>query len=446
MVSVMSNILRRSFLGSAGAAVVYSLVPSAQGQTRRYGPNDNIRLGFIGVGVQGSGLLDEFKQMPGVTPTVACDLYNGYLQHAREAVSGKLDTTKDYRAVLDRQDIDAVVIATPDHLHFRMVLDALDAGKHVYIEKPLTWSLDEGTHLIRAEKNSGKLLQVGSQAKSSALTAKAKQLIKDGTLGKVNMIRMSNNRNSAEGAWRYPIPPDASTKTIDWARFLGHYPQRPYDPEVFFRWRCWWEYSGGVATDLFVHLLTHMHEVMDVEAPVSAVSQGGLYKWKDGRTVPDVMNSIFEYEEGFVIDMYVNLCNSRSGMPTTIMGDKATMVFQGRRLVVHPEPDFGEVQNYGSRAWPRELRNEYLRKHGVKVDASGEQFPERELPKEQQVSVEAGPSHTQHFILSLREGKKSVENATEGHYAAAGAHLANMAFRQNCKASWDRVSGAVTLS
>jgi len=442
----MSNILRRSFLGSTGAAVVYSLVPGVQAQQRKVGANDNIRLGHIGVGVQGTGVLDEFKGIAGVTPVVACDLYDGYLQHAREMMGGKMETTKDYRTVLDRKDIDAVVIATPDHLHARMVLDALDAGKHVYIEKPLTWSLDEGTHIIRAEKNTGKLLQVGSQAKSSALTAKAKQLIKDGALGKVNMIRMANNRNSAEGAWIYPIPPDASPKTVDWPRFLGHYPQRPYDAEVFFRWRCWWEYSGGVATDLFVHLLTHMHEVMDVHAPVSAVSQGGIYKWHDGRTVPDVMNSIFEYEEGFVIDMYVNQANSRGNMPPTIMGDKATMELRGRNLMIFPEPTPSEAQMYGSRAWPKALRDEYLRKNGVNPGASGEQFPRAERPKEQEIAVEAGPSHYEHFILSLRNGTKSVENATEGHYAAAGAHLANLSYRRNCKASWDRVTGAVTLS
>ena len=442
----MSNLTRRGFLGSAGAATVYTLVPSAQAQTKKFGPNDTIRLGHIGVGVQGSGLLDEFKMMPGVKPTVAADLYDGFLTHAKEATKGTIETTKDYRAVLDRKDIDAVVIAVPDHLHFRMVLDALDAGKHVYIEKPMTWTIDEGTHIIRAEKNTGKLLQVGSQAKSSALTKKAKQLIKDGALGKVSMIRMSNNRNSAEGAWRYPIPPDASTTTVEWPRFLGHYPQRPFDPEVFFRWRCWWEYSGGVATDLFVHLLTHMNEVMDVAAPVSAVSQGGLYRWRDGRTVPDVMNSIFEYEEGFVIDMYVNLNNSRQGEPPTIMGEKATMVFERGKIVIYPEPVPSEAQRYGSRSWPKAMRDEYLRKNGVTVGASGEQFPERKPPKENVIEVEAGPSHYEHFILALRNGTPSVENATDGHYAAAGAHLANISYRENCKASWDRSTGVVSRS
>ncbi|MCZ2157192.1 MAG: Gfo/Idh/MocA family oxidoreductase [Bryobacterales bacterium] len=442
----MSSFSRRAFLSSASAAMVYQLVPAAQSQTRSYGPNDTIRLGFVGVGVQGSGLLDEFKVIPGVKPVIAADLYDGHLLHAKEATNNTIETTKDYRKVLDRNDIDAVVIATPDHLHHHMVLDALDAGKHVYIEKPLTWALSEGNDIIRAEKNSGKLLQVGSQSKSSTLTAKAKQLIKEGVLGKVTMIRMSNNRNSPEGAWRYPIPPDASPRTVDWPRFLGHYPAKPFDPEVFFRWRCWWEYSGGVATDLFVHLLTHMNEVMDVPAPVSAVSQGGLYRWRDGRTVPDVMNSIFEYEEGFVIDMYVNLNNSRQGEPPTIMGDKGTMVFDRGKLIVYPEPVPDKAQRYGSRAWPKAMRDQYLRENGATVGASGEQFPERALPKPQVTEVEAGPEHTSHFILSLRNGKPSVEDATAGHLAAAGAHLANISFRENCKVSWDRVTGAVTRS
>jgi Predicted dehydrogenases and related proteins len=143
-----------------------------------------------------------------------------------------------------------VVIATPDHWHHRMTLDALDAGKHVYVEKPMTWSIEQGREVVAAVQKSGKLLMVGSGAKTSALTAKAREIVKSGVLGKVNMVRMLNHRNNPEGAWVYPIPPDASPRTVDWARFLGPAPKRAYDPKVFFRWRCWWEYSGGVATDL----------------------------------------------------------------------------------------------------------------------------------------------------------------------------------------------------
>jgi len=189
-----------------------------------------------------------------------------------------------------------VVIATPDHLHKRMVIDALSAGKHVYCEKPLTWSIEEGKSILAAERSAGKRVMVGSQPKSSAMTAKAREMIKAGAIGRVTMVRMANHRNNAQGAWKYEVPPDASERTIDWASFLGDRPKRAFDARTFFQWRCWWEFSGGMATDLFVHLLTWLHEVMDVKAPVSVASQGGLWFWKDGRNVPDVMNSIFEYE------------------------------------------------------------------------------------------------------------------------------------------------------
>ena len=121
----------------------------------------------------------------------------------------------------------------------------------------------------------------------------SREIVKSGVLGKVNMVRMENNRNNPEGAWVYPVPPDATPQTIDWQRFLGPAPKRAYDPKVFFRWRCWWEYSGGVATDLFVHMLSQMHEFMDVTGPKSVVSNGGIYRFDDGRTVPDVMNSVY---------------------------------------------------------------------------------------------------------------------------------------------------------
>src|SRR5262249_319742 len=147
------------------------------------------------------------------------------------------------------------------------------------------WNIEQGLEVRKAVDSSKRILQVGSGAGSSPAALKARELIKAGALGKGNMIRLSNNRKTPEGAWVYPIPPDASQKRIDWARFIGPAPQRAFDPKVFFRWRCWWEYSGGVATDLFVHLLTFVHGVMDVKGPKSAVSLGGLYKWKDGRTV-----------------------------------------------------------------------------------------------------------------------------------------------------------------
>lgn len=385
--------------------------------------------------------MQEFSQLPGVNFVAASDLYDGYLAHGKELVGDKLQTTKRYEDVLSRKDIDAVVIATPDHWHHRMTLDALSAGKHVYIEKPLTWRLEEGPEIISAEKQSGKVLMVGSGAKTSAMTAKAKELIAGNAIGKVTRICMVNNRNSREGAWVYPIPPDASEKTIEWDRFHGQAPRRPFSPEVFFRWRCWWEYSGGVATDLFVHMLTTLHEVMQVRAPKSVVSQGGLWFWKDGRAVPDVLKSVFEYPEGFLAELCVNQKNSTPTPHMTIYGSEGTLVWDRNKIVVTPEPEDRDVQFYGSSAWPKALRDEYLRSKGVDpVKPRGAQ----DRPKPKEFTAENGPGHAEYFLRSIREQSPSRENATEGHAAAGAAHLANKAYREGRRVRWEFDHNKVT--
>jgi len=425
---------RRNFLNTAGSAIVYQL--AGNGPTMRAaGVNDQVGLGFIGSGIRGTQLIDDFKSIPGLRMLAVCDLYDGCLQRAKEQISPGIQTGKDYRGVLDRKDVDAVVIATPDHLHKRMVLDALQAGKHVYIEKPMTWSLEEGPEIIAAAKSAERIVQVGSQGKTSMLTAKARELIQSGALGKVNMIRMANHRNNAQGAWRYAVPPDASPRTIDWNRFLGQRPARAFNADVFFRWRCWWEFSGGVATDLFVHLLTWLHEVMNVKAPVSVVSQGGLHKWTDGRDVPDVMNSVFEYQEGFLVDMYVNLCNGRQLQGPVLHGIEGTLAEDRGRLILWKEPVDNDVQGYGTLQWPREMRARYFEERGY----TREGRPRQPSPpvEPQEVAIERGPSHAEYFILSIRNNTPSKETAEEGHYAAGAAHLANMAFRQGARMKWD---------
>ena len=397
--------------------------------------NGQIGMGFIGSGIRGTQLIEDFKPIEGLKFLAVSDLYDGCLQRAKEQIDDGIFVNKDYRAVLDRKDIDAVVIATPDHLHKRIVLDALSAGKHVYIEKPMTWSLDEGKAIIAAERSSGKVLQVGSQHKSSAMAAKARELIKAGAIGDVTMVRMANHRNNAQGAWKYEIPPDASEKTIDWPRFLGDRPKRAFDARTFFQWRCWWEFSGGVATDLFVHLLTWLHEVMDVKAPVSVASQGGLRFWKDGRNVPDVLNSLFEYEEGFVADMYVHLANSFRAPDSVIMGTKGTLMEGDDKLILYPEPVDTGVQSYGTLQWPKAARAAYFESKGWSAEGKPMQPVSRRQPEE--IPVERGPSHAEWFIISMREGKPSKENALEGHLAAGAAHVANMSYRKGKKLKWD---------
>jgi predicted dehydrogenase len=418
---------RRTFIYSLSAAAPLAAQAS----------KDTVRLGFIGSGIRGKQLIDEFMAVPGAKGIAVADLYDGCLQRAKEQLGGDIQAGREYRAVLDNKDVDAVVIATPDHWHEKIVLDSLSAGKHVYIEKPMTWSLAEGPRIIAAAKSSGKVVQVGSQAKTSALTAKAKEIIASGALGKVNMIRMANHRNSAEGAWQYPVPPDASEKTIDWPTWLGKAAKRPFDPKIVFQWRRFWDFSGGVAADLFVHQFTQMHELMGVQAPVSAVSAGGTYKWKDGRTVPDVMNSLLEYKEGFLVDVYVNQANGLAPRGIFFYGDEGTLQIDFTRITVTPEPKESRVQNYGSINFPKQMRDEYLAKY------AGD--PRQPEPEPKEIPVERGYSHNWHFIDAILNKKPSRENAEEGHYAAAAAHLCNLAYRHQTRASWDPATGKVKL-
>jgi predicted dehydrogenase len=432
---------RRQFLNTAGAAVVYQLVDGGF-SLKAASPNDELGMGFIGTGVRGTYLLRKFQAIEGVRPVVVADLYDGYLDRAKEDTEGKIATTKKYQEVLDNKDVEAVVIATPDHWHKKMVLDALDAGKHVYIEKPMTWSVEEGKEIRAAVDRSGKLLQVGSQHRTSAMALKAREIIKSGALGDVTMVRMANHRNSADGAWVWPIPEDASPETCDWKQFLGPAPQRPWTPEHFFRWRCWWDYSGGVATDLFVHLLTWMHFVMDVKAPRSAVSQGGLYHWQDGRNVPDLLNTIYEYEEGFVADMYVHLAAAYPTTNTIIMGNEGTLEQAGNKLILHPFTHRPEVSGYGVTAWTKQMKADYWTSKGYTAEGR----PASPLPSPkpaETIAVESRPEHYDLFVMAVKNNTPTEEDANEGHFAAGAGHLANVSYRKGRRVTWDAEAATV---
>ena len=432
---------RRHFIGNAAATAVLYKLAGPKPQLRAAGPNDQIGVGFIGVGIRGSYHLDNFKKMPGVRTIMAADCFDGHLDWAKETTDGKIETTRDYHALLARKDIDAVVISTPEHWHARMMLDAMAAGKHIYVEKPMTLTIAEGKTLCDAAKKSGKLVMVGSQNKTSTMTAKAREVVKSGVLGKINMVRLATYRNTPEGAWVYPIAPDASPKTIDWARWLGPAPKHEFDLTRFFRWRCFWEYSGGVATDLWVHELTTMHEIMDVKAPRSAVAQGGIYRFDDGRTVPDLLTGVYDYP-GFILEITANLGNStRAAGGMLIMGSEGTLTSTGRSVTVTYEPAASPIASYGLNGWTKAAKEKYMESIGF----GGGKRPQVPPTKEPQVfPVERGLEHHEHFIKSIREGTPSRETAEEGHYAAGAAHLGNMAFRKKRRMSWDIATNKVT--
>ena len=264
---------------------------------KKYVSNDNINIACIGMGIMGFGDVKCALQVPGVKLVAVCDLYNGRLERAKEVFGKDIFTTKDFNKILDRKDIDAVIIATSDHWHDHISMAAMRKGKAVYCEKPMVHHINEGWPVIKVQQETNAVYQVGSQVVSSIASAKAKEFYKAGEIGKLNCIEASFDRQSALGAWEYTMPPDASEKTVDWDHYQGDAPKKPYDPKRFFWWRNYQDYGTGVAGDLFVHLVSRVHFVTDSKGPTKIYSTGALTHWKDGRDVPDVMTAIMHYPE-----------------------------------------------------------------------------------------------------------------------------------------------------
>src|SRR6266481_608017 len=297
---------RRAFIHTSAAL-------SAAAQASKGSASDKITIGTIGTGARAQELMQAILKRPQDAEIVGVvDAYKGRVERAVERTGGRAKVYGNYHDLLAQKSIDAVVVATPDHWHSRIILDAIAAGKDVYSEKPMTYRASEGGEIINAARSAGRIVQVGSQGVSSDSDKKAKDLILSGKLGKVTMIRASYNRNTASGAWIYPIPPDASPKTVNWEMFLGSAPKRPFSPERFFRWRCYEDYSGGIATDLFVHLCTTIHFLMDAKMPSRVIAMGELYRWKESRDVPDTLNAILEYPEGFTVNLSSTFNNQLS--------------------------------------------------------------------------------------------------------------------------------------
>ena len=229
--------------------------------------NDRINVAVIGMGIMGNNNVNTALKVPGVQLVAACDLYTGRLERAKELHGKDLFVTNDYRKILDRKDIDAVIIATSDHWHARITKEALQKGKHVYCEKPMVHFINEGLEVIAAQKASKKIMQVGSQRVSSLVYAKAHELYKSGEIGKLNMVNAIYDRQDAVGAWEYTMPTDGSPETVDWDKYIAGMPKMPYDPKKFFWWRNYREFGTGVAGDLFVHLLSGTHVITDSKGP-----------------------------------------------------------------------------------------------------------------------------------------------------------------------------------
>jgi predicted dehydrogenase len=347
----MSHRTRRAFLYGATSGTLMAaksaskpLKPSvpARSASRILGANDRIHTGHIGVGGMGTAHLRAFLQQSekdkDIQVVAVCDVYKLRRERAQKAARlDAKDAYNDYRELLARPDIDAVVIATPDHWHGQMALDALTAGKDVYLQKPMTYTIEEARAVAEAALKYGRILQVGSQGVSDPRNTIARKIVESGEIGELLWATATASRNSVIGEWNYRIEKEATPETVDWNRWLGSAPKRPFSPERYFRWRKYWDYSGGIATDLFYHSLGPVLFAMGPQFPVAVTGSGGIYVQKD-RDVPDTYCSIIEYPN-FFINLSGSMCNAAGVkyFPRVIYGHKGTLTYEGNNVVVYPE-------------------------------------------------------------------------------------------------------------
>lgn len=451
---------RRSFLRKAAlGSVAFSGAPmilTASGEhekmilTRHYeqidfSANDQIQLGLIGSGIQGIYDTMAALKVAGVKLVAACDLYTGRLDRAKELWGDDLFTTRDYRELLNRKDVDAVIVATPDHWHQKITLDALKAGKAVYCEKPMIQQFEEGHEIIKVQKSTGSICQVGSQGMASLGNDKAKQLYEEGAIGEMVMLDMFNDRYSAEGAWQYPIPPDSNPTTVDFDTFLGRAPKRPFELKRFFRWRNYQDYGTGVAGDLFVHAFSTLNHIIGSHGPNRALSTGGLRYWKDGRDVPDVTMTLYDYPKtenhaAFNAAFRINfIAGSGGGGGFRLIGTEGELEV-GQNSVTLKRSKLGMVPGgYSMIAYTegtqQKIRNEYASKN-LEKRASALQTGTTtwEAPRD----YKGGHyDHFHTFFQAIRGKGNIIQDPTFGLRAAGAALLANESYFKERPVQWD---------
>jgi predicted dehydrogenase len=389
----MTDQTRRTFLQQAalGTAAVLAYPPSTV-----LGANDRVRVGMIGVGDRGNDLLGQVKSVSNVEIVAMADVYSRRRDHVKGRVPD-IQTFDDYRRLLDMKDIDGVIVASPLHTHARHFVDTLAAGKDLYAEKTMTWSIPEAEKCLAAATSSGRVVQIGLQHQSSGSLADAKQWIRDGWVGKVTQVEswMSRNTPHGRGQWVREVPSDCKADTVNWGAFLNGRPDRPFDPFKLINWRLFWEFSGGNCAENMVHQIAWIMTALDLPEPSAAYMSGGVFLEKDGREVPDTIAVTLDFPKDIIVTWQSTFSNKHYGLGDRILGSDGTC-----------EHHFDEALEY----WPEKTNR-----------------PEGESMK--------GKSHDQDHMKNWVECIRSrgIPNAPAeiGYRSAIAVHMANLSYRSN---------------
>jgi predicted dehydrogenase len=446
----MANELnRRNFLKAAAIAAGPAVIKAR-------GANEKINIGWIGVGTRGDYGIQWLHDAAAddCNLVAICDTCGPYLErgiaNVQKTWGNTPKTFKDYRELLADKSIDAVYIMTPEHLHRNMAIAAFEAGKHVYVEKPMAHTIEEGWDIIKAWEKSGKVCQVGTQNRSSLLYKTAKEWIEKGLIGEVHYARAFWYRNAlgnGNAAWRYDIPPFKTPRTgfqvaaatpenTDWNRFLGPAPKRAWDPHRYFQWRLYWDYSGGISTDLLVHQTDIINFMVGKTLPKSVVASGGVYRWTkdDDRDAADTLSAVYEYPGNFHINYSSYLGNARESFGEHIYGSEGTIVVENRwEAHFYPETYSGVPANVKAR---KEIHVYNDAAPQVRAGTVKSDFKE----------VDGVLAHFRNFINSVKGTEKPITPPPIGQEGAIGGHMATMAYRNKKMVLWDGAAKKAKLA
>jgi len=384
-----SDSTRRTFLKQAAMGTAALAFPSSV-----LGANDRVRVAMIGVGDRGTQLLEQVVAVPNVELVAMADVYSRRRDDVKKKVPG-IQTFADYRRVLDMKDVDGVIVASPLHIHARHFQDALAAGKDLYSEKTMTWSIPEAEKCLATANASKQVVQIGLQAQSSGSFVDAKQWIKNGWVGKVTHVEswMSRNTPHGHGQWVRPVPSDCTAENVDWNAFLNGRQNRPFDPYRLINWRLFWEFSGGNCAENLVHQIAWITSVLELPLPSAAYMSGGVFSEKDGREVPDTIAVTFDFPTDIVVTWQSTFSNKHYGLGDRVLGSDGTI-----------EHHLEERAQY----WPERVN----RPHGD--DAVGK-TPDQ--------------GHMQNWIDGIRSRKQPNAPVELGYKSAVAVHMANISYR-----------------